>query len=105
MGIGDALYEEMLLDNGKLINPNLTDYKIPSFKEVPPVKNVRSMIEAVPHKDGPFGAKGGFGEATMMGIQPAIGNAIYNAVGIRLKDLPINPERLLQALEEKGVPS
>jgi CO/xanthine dehydrogenase Mo-binding subunit len=100
MAIGDALYEEMQLNRGKVINSNFTDYRIPTTMEMPPNESVQAFIIPTPHKDGPFGAKG-FSEGAMIGIQSAIASAIYHAVGVRIKDLPITPERLLQALKEK----
>jgi CO/xanthine dehydrogenase Mo-binding subunit len=101
MGIGDALYEEMQMDKGFVTNPNFTDYKVPSTSDVPMIQDVKSLIAAAPHKDGPFGAKG-FGEGAMIGMEPAIGNAVYNAIGVRVKDLPITPEKILRATKEKG---
>ena len=102
MAIGDALYEEMQMDRGVVTNPNFTDYRVPSTSEVPMLKDViMTTIASKPHKDGPFGAKG-FGEGAMIGMEPAIGNAIYNAIGVRVKDLPITPEKLLEAIKEKG---
>jgi len=101
MGIGAALYEEMQMNRGSVINPSLTDYRIPSMSEMPLTTNIKSVIASVPHKDGPFGAKGGFGEGTFVGIQAAIGNAIYNAVGVRIQELPITPEKVLKALKDK----
>ena len=100
MGIGVALYEEVILKEGKVVNPNLTDYRIPSAGEMPTIDNVKSVIAAVPHKDGPYGAKG-LGEGVVMGIDAAIANAVYNAVGVRIKDLPITAEKVLNALREK----
>jgi CO/xanthine dehydrogenase Mo-binding subunit len=100
MGIGSALYEGFVFDDrGKLLNPNLTDYRIPSTMEVPSGESMASMIVEAPHKEGPFGAKG-MGEATMNPAAPAISNAIFNATGIRLKHLPMTPERVLKALQE-----
>ncbi|MFC1871770.1 xanthine dehydrogenase family protein molybdopterin-binding subunit [Chloroflexota bacterium] len=101
MGIGDALYEEMIMDRGTVVNPGFTDYKIPSVAEIPFIENIKSVfVESTPHKDGPFGAKG-FGEAAMIAMEPAIANAIHDAVGIRIKDLPISREKVLKALSEK----
>ena len=101
-GIGLALYEGFVFDEkGKLLNPNFVDYKFPGPREIPSGDNIKSMIVEAPHKDGPFGAKG-MGEAAMNAIAPAIGNAIYNAVGVRIMDLPMTPERVLKAIREKG---
>lgn len=97
MGIGSALYEEMVFDNGRLLNPTFMDYKIPTVMEIPTAQNVRPLIVEAPHREGPFGAKG-VGEAVMTPSAPAIANAVYNAVGVRIKDLPITREKVLRAL-------
>lgn len=103
MGIGGALYEEMIMDRGAVTNSNLTDYRIPSVNEMPFIENVKTiLVESAPHKNGPFGAKG-FAEGAMIGMEPAIGNAVYNAVGIRIKDLPITMEKVLKALKKKAM--
>jgi CO/xanthine dehydrogenase Mo-binding subunit len=102
MGIGDALYEELVLDKGVVLNPNFTDYKIPTFVNVPLKKNLVTDMANAPHKNGPYGAKG-FGEGAMVGMEGAIANAIYNAVGVRIYSLPITPEKVLEALKEKAL--
>lgn len=101
MGIGDGLYEELQVDEGIVTNPNFIDYRIPSSTEMPPNEKVKTIIAATPHKDGPYGAKG-VGEGAAVGVQAAIGNAVYNAIGVRIRDLPITPEKILRALKEKG---
>ena len=101
MGISDAIYEQMKIDKGVVMNPNFVDYRIPFVTEMPLTENMKSLfVESTPHKDGPFGAKG-FTEAVMIGMEPAIGNAVYDAVGVRIKDLPIDCESMLKALKEK----
>jgi CO/xanthine dehydrogenase Mo-binding subunit/aerobic-type carbon monoxide dehydrogenase small subunit (CoxS/CutS family) len=101
MGIGSALMEEVVLDNGIMLNPNYVDYKIPTTMEIPKLADVKSIIvENHPHKDGPWGAKGA-GEGTMIVTAPAIGNAIYGAIGIRFKHIPITPERVFMALKSR----
>ncbi len=98
MGIGAALYEETLMQNGRILNPSFTDYRIPLATQMPLNENVKSiLVESAPHKDGPFGAKG-FAEGVVTGMEPAIANAVYNAVGVRIKELPITPEKVLRAL-------
>ncbi len=98
MGIGSALYEEMSMENGVVLNPNLVDYKVPSIMEIP-VADIKAMFPTtVPHREGPFGAKG-FAEGGLVPTPPAIANAVYNAVGVRIKELPITRERVLAALE------
>jgi CO/xanthine dehydrogenase Mo-binding subunit len=102
MGIGSALYEEILMEEGKVLNPNFTDYQIPVAIQMPPNKNIQSFfVESAPHKDGPYGAKG-FGECANIAIEPAIAAAVYDAVGIRIRDLPITPEKVLRALRERS---
>jgi len=101
MAIGDGLYEESKSEKGRVLNPNFVDYRIPTVKEMPPLGNMETYIAPAPHKDGPYGAKG-FAEGVMIGLEPAIGNAVYDAVGVRIKDLPITPEKILRALREKG---
>jgi carbon-monoxide dehydrogenase large subunit len=100
MGIGAAVYEEMIVKEGTVLNPNFSDYRIPSVNEMPTIDNVKTIIAPAPHKDGPYGAKG-FAESGLVGIDAAIGNAVYNAVGVRITDLPISAEKVLKALKEK----
>jgi CO/xanthine dehydrogenase Mo-binding subunit len=96
--LGMALSEAVAFDKtGRITNPNFTDYKIPAAADVPPLTPI--IVEAY-DETGPFGAKG-LGEGVIMGAAPAIANAIYDAVGVRLTDLPMTPERLLAALEKK----
>lgn len=98
MGLGYALMEEMLWnEEGRLINPQLTDYMIPTTLDMPEI--VCDLIEDDDPR-GPFGAKG-IGEPALMPTAPAIANAIYNAVGVRIYSLPITPEKVFQAIKEK----
>jgi CO/xanthine dehydrogenase Mo-binding subunit len=101
MGIGEALFEEIQSENGVIKNPNFTDYRFPTAKDMPYIKDVHNVLCPTPHKDGPFGAKG-FSEGAMIGLQAAIANAIYRAIGVRIYDLPITPERILEALKKKS---
>jgi len=101
MGIGSALYEETLMQDGRILNPSFTDYRVPLATQMPSNENMKSLfIESAPHKDGPFGAKG-FAEGVVTGMEPAIANAVYNAVGVRIKELPISPEKVLRALRQR----
>ena len=97
MGVGYALTEQLHLEKGEVMNPNFRDYKILSAKDAIPVEPV--IVETI-DKDGPFGAKG-IGEPGCVPTAPAIANAIYDAIGVRIKDLPITPEKILKALKEK----
>jgi CO/xanthine dehydrogenase Mo-binding subunit len=95
--LGSALFEELRFDNGQPINGSFLDYLLPSMEDFP--EEFRSMLVESPHPDGPFGAKG-VGEAALGPVAPAIGNAVANALGgVRLRDLPLRPERVLDALE------
>ncbi|MHB9114869.1 MAG: xanthine dehydrogenase family protein molybdopterin-binding subunit [Thermoleophilia bacterium] len=98
MAIGSALYEEMVLDNGVVVNPNFMDYKIPFSTEIPGPSNVMCGIVEAPHEEGPFGAKG-LGEGVMIPIGPAIAAAIHDAVGVRLPDMPMTREAVWRALK------
>jgi len=96
IGMGWALNEGLMLKDGMVLNPNLLDYKVPTASDVPEIEAV--MVES--HEPtGPFGAKG-IGEATMIGVAPAVANAIYHATGVRIKELPITPEKVLKALHD-----
>jgi len=97
MGLGYALSEQVILDKGENMNPNFRDYKILTAKDVVPIA---ALVLETHDKDGPYGAKG-IGEPGCVPTAPAVANAIYNAVGVRIKDLPITPERVLAAIREK----
>jgi CO/xanthine dehydrogenase Mo-binding subunit len=99
MGIGRTLLEEMVVENGVSLNPNFVDYKLPSIMEIPQGEDTSAMLAGSPHRDGPYGAKG-FGESTNCAVAPAIANAIYNAVGVRINTLPITREKILEGLRE-----
>jgi CO/xanthine dehydrogenase Mo-binding subunit len=96
-GVGYALTERLILEKGEVMNPNFRDYKLLTAKDEIPVEPV--IIESI-DEAGPYGAKG-IGEPGLVPTAPAIANAIYDAVGIRLKKLPMTPERVLKALKEK----
>ncbi len=98
MHLGLTMFEEMISDQGQLINGSLLDYQVASFKDMP--QSVRPIVVQVPHADGPFGAKGA-GETGALTVAPAIANAIADAVGVRIRDLPITPEKVLRALVER----
>jgi len=97
MGLGQALQEEMVWNNGRLMNPTLLEYRIPSTLETP---EIESIIVESNDPEGPFGAKEA-GEGSLAATIPAIANAIYDAVGVRINSLPITPEKVLAALREK----
>jgi xanthine dehydrogenase molybdenum-binding subunit len=97
IGVGYGLTEEMKLEQGKVMNPNFLDYKMLTAMDVVPVEPI--VIEPG-DEDGPYGAKG-IGEPGLVPTAPAIANAIYDAVGVRITSLPITPEKVLAALKEK----
>jgi len=102
MGIGYALTEQVILEKGEMMNPNFRDYKIPTAKDVVPIQ--APVIETI-DEFGPYGAKG-IGEPGCVPTAPAVANAVYDAIGVRIKDLPITPEKVLAAIkEQKGVTS
>lgn len=98
MGIGWALTEELLLREGKILNDSFRDYRILRACDVGEI--VPIIVESN-EPTGPFGAKG-VGEGTMVGVAPAVANAIYDAIGVRMKELCITPEKLLEALDRIG---
>jgi selenium-dependent xanthine dehydrogenase len=95
MGIGYALTEEFLVQEGLVKSNNLARYKIPTIHHMP---QIHSIILEYRTAEGPFGAKGA-GEVTAISTAPAILNAIYNACGVRLTRLPATPQRVLAALQ------
>ena len=97
MGLGQALQEEMVWKDGLLMNPGLLEYRSPSSIESPVVEPI--IVESV-DPEGPFGAKE-CSEGSLAATIPAISNAIYDAVGIRLHETPFTPERVLSALRAK----
>jgi len=96
-GVGYALYEKLESQQGKILNHNFRDYKIPTVQEM----NFPIDLEFIETNDsyGPFGAKG-VAEPGLVPTAPAIANAIYDAVGVRIRDLPITPEKILAALKQ-----
>ena len=80
-----------------LLNPNLLDYKLMTFLDIPPKKNTNVNIVENPTSWGPYGAKG-FSETAMVAIAPGIANAVYNAIGVRIRESHLTPEKILKAL-------
>ncbi len=97
-GLATVLYEDMRYGlNGKLLNANFTDYKIPTAMDIP--KEIVPIIVEVPQPDGPFGARG-VGEHTMIPAAAMVANAVEDAVGLRIKSLPITAEKVALAMRE-----
>ncbi len=102
MQAGITLFEEMLFDGGQVVNASFADYKIAGILDVP--ADLTGELVEFPHENGPFGAKG-CGESGTFGVSPAIANALFDAVGLRMMDAPFTPERVLRALREsQGTP-
>ncbi len=100
-GLGYALSEELQYDGGECINPSLADYKIPTALDCPPYE---SIVIEVPHEDGPYGAKG-LGEPGLAPTAAAIANAIHDACGVRIRNLPLTAEKVyaeLQRMKAEG---
>ena len=100
MANGWARTEEYLIDSktGVMINPNLLDYKLITFLDMPKSNDLQRIVVEKPCAWGPFGAKG-FSETAMTALAPAIANAIYNATGVRIYDGFLSPENILRAIE------
>jgi CO/xanthine dehydrogenase Mo-binding subunit len=100
MGLGFALYEDTKFDNqtGELLNPGFLDYKMLTFADMPPV---RTIIADTYEPTGPYGAKG-VGEGVTNPVAPAVANAIYNAIGVRITELPMTPDKIFEALKQKN---
>jgi 4-hydroxybenzoyl-CoA reductase alpha subunit len=96
-GMGQALYEEVITEKGQVLNPSFLDYGIPTAMEVPSITSVEVETN---DPEGPFGAKES-GEGTQLAPAPAIINAIYDAIGVRFKSLPVTREKVLEALRER----
>lgn len=99
-GIGFTLLEDYVINKktGVVETTNFTSYKIPSATDVPEIEII--LVED-PDPTGPFGAKG-CGEAGQVTIGPAIANAIYNAIGVRITDMPLTPEKIFKAIKQKA---
>jgi CO/xanthine dehydrogenase Mo-binding subunit len=98
MQLGFTMFEKMHIDAGQVTNASLADYKIPGILDVPPIMNNEAVDTR--QSNGPFGAKG-VGESATFGVSPAIANAIEDACGVRLTELPLTPEAVLRALRAK----
>ena len=97
-GLGFALFEDPVLDGGKFVNGSLADYTLPKAEGLPNFVSI--FVESIdPH--GPYGAKG-CSECALNACAAALANAVYNAVGVRVRDLPVTPEKILRAFRRKA---
>jgi 4-hydroxybenzoyl-CoA reductase subunit alpha len=97
-GMGQALYENVIVENGQVMNPSFLDYGFPTFLEMPQIDTIEVETD---DPIGPFGAKEA-GEGTQLSPAPAIVNAIYDAIGVDFMELPVTPEKILGALKKKS---
>jgi CO/xanthine dehydrogenase Mo-binding subunit len=99
MGEGFALLEDFIQEEGRIKTGNLSTYIIPTSMDIP-LQLEPLLSEEDPEEMGPYGARG-FGELPLIGVAPAIMNALRDALGVRLFCLPATPERILQALQSQ----
>lgn len=99
MGIGHTLFEEMVYHDGQLANSTLLGYRVPKFSDVP--EDFHTILLENRDGPGPFGARG-MGEGGLLSVAPSVTNALARGTGVRLKDLPLTPERVWRALKSKG---
>jgi len=98
MGLGAGLFEELIYDGQQLMNGSMLEYRVPRFSDLAE----KIDMKLVENRDGvgPYGAKGG-GEGAVNPISPCIANALYRATGVRMRTLPLTPERVWKALQQK----
>jgi CO/xanthine dehydrogenase Mo-binding subunit len=99
-GIGQGLIEELLVEDGRVMTPNLGEYKLPTIADIPPLTTV--LVEAGTGP-GPYASKA-IGEASLILTPAAIANAVYDACGVRIYSLPITAEKVWRALRERDQP-
>jgi len=103
-GLGHSVMEQYIIDkSGRILNPGALDYRIPTIKDIP--RELRSIHIENEDGPGPYGAKGA-AEGGILATAPAIGGAVEEAIGVRIRDLPLTPERIWKALNNpRGVPN
>jgi len=100
-GIGHTLMEEMVYEDGQLLNPNFVDYRVPTFKDLP--DHLHTILIENGNGPGPYGSKG-LGEGGLLPVASAVANAVARAVGVRIQDLPLTPVKVWQAIRAKHGP-
>ena len=98
MGLGEVLMEEQVFRKGVHKIPSLLEYKSPTTLETP---EITTLLVETHDPEGPFGAKEA-GQGPLLPVIPAVANAVYNAVGVRIDEVPITPEKILKALDLKA---
>jgi CO/xanthine dehydrogenase Mo-binding subunit/aerobic-type carbon monoxide dehydrogenase small subunit (CoxS/CutS family) len=101
-GLGSALLEKFVFQDGRLLNGSFVDYKIPTAQDVPPV--MRQFFVETPHPQGPYGARG-IAEHPMISVPGAVGNAVSRALGVEFFDLPLDPERVYLTIKHAAHPA
>jgi 4-hydroxybenzoyl-CoA reductase subunit alpha len=96
-GLGQALYEDFIMDKGRTLNPTFLDYKMPHALDVPNIKLIDIVTD---DPDGPFGAKEA-SEGSIISAPPSVVSAIHDATGVWFKELPVTPEKIIKALKER----
>lgn len=97
-GMGQAIYEDFVMDKGRTLNASFLDYKMPRSTDVPDIKLIDIITD---DPDGPYGAKEA-SEGSIVSAPPSVVSAIHDATGIWFKELPVTPERIVKALKKKG---
>jgi 4-hydroxybenzoyl-CoA reductase subunit alpha len=100
MGLGEILMEEQSFRKGRHKIPSLLDYKSPTTLEMPPVESI--LVETL-DPEGPYGAKE-VGQGPLLPVIPAVANALFDALGVRVNEVPITPEKVIAALEDRYRP-
>ena len=95
LGLGATLFEEVAYGEGQLLNADPFQYRLPQLGDIP--EDFQTIILEAEKGPGPFGAKG-IANTSIGCVAPAVGNAIYDAVGVRISSLPFTPEKVLRAL-------
>jgi CO/xanthine dehydrogenase Mo-binding subunit len=96
-GVGHTFFEQLVYENGQLLNPSLVDYRVPTFNDVP--EEFHTALIENGDGPGPFGVRG-MAEGGILSVAPAVCNALDRATGVRIKDLPLTPERVWRALRD-----
>jgi len=96
MGLGHTLSEQYVYEDGQVVNGTMFDYHVPTMEDIP--EHVATVLLESGDGPGPDGARGG-GEGGILPIAPAVANALFQGWGVRIKDLPLTPERVWRALQ------
>ena len=102
MAMGHTLFESLIYEDGQPLNPNLVDYRVPGFRDIP--RTFESCLLENGDGPGPYGAKG-MGEGGIIPVAPAVCNAVARATGVRIRELPLTPERVWRALRSAATES